>query len=168
MSYVLGTHSSSDLGKSDPLGDVLATFSSMLAPVARDALARNFARYQAYNLFRFNVSDIKSTSDARLTPLMARDANGEFKNATTAFKAYYKACRVAAGVMNFTTKPTNNQVNTVAYDGWKAVWSQIVPAASTDTSVDTQGAGTEDNTLLYVAGAAGVALLAFGLMRRNR
>jgi hypothetical protein len=163
VSYILGSLA----GKNDGLNSLVATFSAQLLPLAKTALAQNFTRYQAYNLFRFNVSDIKSTSDSRLKTLMSRNKDGDMKSATPPFKAYYRACRLAAGLMNATPRPTNRQVNTVAFDVWKMVWSQIAPELPSDAKADAESAEVKDNTMLYVAGAAAVALVAFGASRRK-
>lgn len=164
MSYILGSLAGSNNAALDAL---VAQFSAQLLPLAKTAIAQNFTRYQAYNVFRFNVSDIKSTSDSRLKTLMSRNKDGDMKSATPPFKAYYRVCRGVAAAINVTPKPTNRQVNTVAFDVWKLIWAQITPELPSDAKADAESAPAKDNTMLYVAGAAAVALVAFGVARRK-
>lgn len=165
MSYILGSLAGS---KNAALDGLVATFAAQLLPLAKTAISQNFTRYQAYNVFRFNVSDIKSTRDTRLKTLMSRNKDGDMKSATPPFKAYYRMCRGVAGLMNATTKPTNRQVNTVAFDVWKLIWAQLTPELPSDAKADAESSDVPaDNTMLYVAGAAAVALVAYGASRRK-
>lgn len=161
MSYILGSLAGSNNAALDA---VVAQFSAQLLPLAKTAIAQNFTRYEAYNLFRFNEPKARG---ARLNELMKRDSKKDFKRATPPFKAYYSVCRGVAAVINFTQKPTNRQVNTVAFDVWKLIWAQITPELPSDVKADAESEPAKDNTMLYVAGAAAVALVAFGVARRK-
>jgi hypothetical protein len=161
VSYILGSLA----GNSNAaLTNLLSTFTAQLLPLAKSALAQNFTRYEAYNLFRFNEPKARG---ARLNELMKRDSKKDFKGATPQYKVYYAACRIAAGLMNATTNPKNAQVNAVAYDAWKMIWAQITPELPSDVKADAESEPAKDNTMLYVAGAAAVALVAFGVARRK-
>jgi hypothetical protein len=164
VSYILGSLAGSNNAALDGL---IAQFSAQLLPLVKSAIAQNFTRYQAYNLFRFNISDIKSTRDTRLKTLTKDDKNDFPQGATAVYKAFYAACRVATGVMKATTKPKNPDVNDVAFDVWKMIWAQITPEVPADVKLDKKTAPAEDNTMLYVAGAAAVALVAYGASRRK-
>jgi hypothetical protein len=164
VSYILGSLAGSNNAALDAL---VAQFSAQLLPLAKTAIAQNFTRYQAYNLFRFNISDMKSTSDRRHKNLMKRDSKGDIKAATIPFKAYYRVCVPVAAVINLTNKPKKAQISAVAFDVWKLIWAQITPELPSDVKADAESEPAKDNTMLYVAGAAAVALVAFGVARRK-
>lgn len=163
MTYIL-----SSLGaepKPDPFVGVLATLKDPLTALVKDALAKNFTRYQAFNVFRFNDATLTDGKDKRLDTLLGRNKDGVMHRATPQYQLFeYTVVRAALALkQNF--KPTGKQLRDEAYEIWKQIWAFIVPPTTGGGNAETQS--TQDNTLLYVGVAAAIGLIAFGSMRRR-
>lgn len=153
MSYILGS-----LGaKPDPLAAIAQQFSSVLGDTAKQAVKANLTRFQAYNLFRFNRPDIRSSSDKQLTTLMARDRKGDIVKATPHFKAWDAAVRGALLVMNLGKAPTNKQINDMSFDLFKQAYDSLIPPDDKGNA-GAAGVGETDYTPWIIGGVAVVAV----------
>ena len=151
MSYVLGTHSGhSGLGFID---------------VAAVRKLGSGDRTTAFNIFRFGPDQGKSSEE--------RSRRVQAFQMTAPYLAAFEIAKAASGFPHIakeqlTTTQRSTVHNVVKAEFYKLHALAFPPASGGGGEVlGTAGAG-DDNTLLYVAGAAGVALLAFGLMRRGK
>lgn len=164
MTYVL--HS---LGAKapNPVDVIVSTFGAAALGAAQSAVKANMTRYQAYNFFRFNDPNIKSSKDKKLKDLMKRDKDGGLIKATPVFKAFEAAAVPMAMAQFFTPKPSAKQIGKVAYANWKQIWAAALgPDDKNDKGDgDADAESTSDKTLLFVGGAAVLALIAIGAAR---
>jgi hypothetical protein len=150
MSYVLGTHSGhSGLGFID-------------AAAVRKLGSGD--KTTAFNIFMFGPDQGKSPEE-RSRRLLAFQV-------TPPYLAAFEIAKVASGFPHIakeklTTTQRRTVQNVVKAEFDKLHALAFPPASGGGEVLETASAGG-DNTLLYVAGAAGVALLAFGLMRRSK
>lgn len=151
MSYVLGTHSSSHSG----LGFIdVASVQKLGSGDKTTALA----------IFMFGPDQGKSREE--------RGRRLKAFEVTLPYLAAFEIAKAASGFPHIakeklTTKQRRTVVNAVTAAFNQAHALAFPPASGGGEVLETAGTG-DDNTLLYVAGAAGVALLAFGLMRRSK
>jgi LPXTG-motif cell wall-anchored protein len=149
MSYVLGTHSGhSGLGFIDA-----ATVQKLGSGDKTTAL----------NIFMFGPDQGKSPEE--------RGRRLKEYKLTVPYLIAFEAAKVANGLFGkanntLTTTQRRTVVNAVTA-AFNQAHALAFPAPSGGEVLETASTG-DDNTLLYVAGAAGVALLAFGLMRRKK
>jgi hypothetical protein len=148
MSYVLGTHSGhSGLGFID---------------VAAIQRLGSGDKTTALNIFMFGPDQGKSPEE--------RGRRLKAFQVTAPYLVAFEIAKVASGFAKPKEQLTTTQRRTVV-NAVTAAFNQAhalaFPPASGGEVLETASAGS-DNTLLYVAGAAGAALLAFGLMRRSK
>jgi len=150
MSYVLGTHSGhSGLGFIDA-----ATVQKLGSGDKTTAL----------NIFMFGPDQGKSPEE--------RGRRLKEYKLTAPYLIAFEAAKVANGLFGkanntLTTTQRRTVVNAVTA-AFNQAHALAFPAPSGGGEVLETASTGDDNTLLYVAGAAGVALLAFGLMRRKK
>lgn len=149
MSYVLGTHSGhSGLGFID---------------VAAIQRLGSGDKTTALNIFMFGPDQGKSPEE--------RGRRLKAFQVTAPYLVAFEIAKVASGFAHIpkeklTTTQRRTVVNAVTA-AFNQAHALAFPPASGGEVLETASAGS-DNTLLYVAGAAGAALLAFGLMRRSK